>query len=126
MHDADIYLFTSDYGEGWGCVLNEAMSEGNAVIASSMAGATTFLVKDNENGMIYDGSSEQLYSSLKRLMRSPKLIREFGEAARATIEEKWNGDEACRNLMMQYEKIMKDGCLEIIDGPCGKYAEGGE
>ena len=35
MMAADIFLFTSDYREGWGAVLNEAMNSGCAVIASS-------------------------------------------------------------------------------------------
>lgn len=33
MERADIYLFTSDRGEGWGAVLNEAMNSGCAVVA---------------------------------------------------------------------------------------------
>jgi hypothetical protein len=28
MEQSNIYLFTSDFGEGWGAVLNEAMNSG--------------------------------------------------------------------------------------------------
>ena len=38
MEKADIYLFTSDFGEGWGAVLNEAMNSGCAVVASHAIG----------------------------------------------------------------------------------------
>ncbi|MDE5679415.1 MAG: glycosyltransferase, partial [Lachnospiraceae bacterium] len=39
MEQADIFLFTSDYREGWGAVLNEAMNSGCAVVANCAVGA---------------------------------------------------------------------------------------
>ena len=33
MERADIFLFTSDYKEGWGAVLNEAMNARCAIVA---------------------------------------------------------------------------------------------
>ena len=41
MRGADIFLFTSNYLEGWGAVVNEAMQSGCAVVASGEAGAQT-------------------------------------------------------------------------------------
>ncbi len=34
MERADVFLFTSDFNEGWGAVLNESMNSGCAVVAS--------------------------------------------------------------------------------------------
>lgn len=45
MENADIFLFTSDYGEGWGAVLNEAMNSCMAVVADCGIGAAPFLLK---------------------------------------------------------------------------------
>ncbi len=38
MEQANIFLFTSDYNEGWGAVLNEAMNSGCSVVASHAIG----------------------------------------------------------------------------------------
>lgn len=42
MEKADIYLFTSDFNEGWGAVLNESMNSGCAVVASHAIGSVPF------------------------------------------------------------------------------------
>lgn len=123
MHDADIFLFTSDYEEGWGCVLNEAMSEGDAVVASSMAGSTTFLIKNGVNGITYDGSEEQLYHAVKSYITNRELIAKYGIAGRETIEKKWNSDIAADNLITQFSKILHGEEPDEIDGPCGLYEE---
>ena len=46
MEKADIYLFTSDFNEGWGAVLNESMNSGCAVVASHAIGSVPFLIKN--------------------------------------------------------------------------------
>ena len=50
MEEADIFLFTSDYLEGWGAVLNESMNSACAVIAGHGIGAVPFLLKHGKNG----------------------------------------------------------------------------
>lgn len=42
MEKANIFLFTSNYEEGWGAVLNEAMNSGCAVVASHAIGSVPF------------------------------------------------------------------------------------
>lgn len=99
LRNADIFLFTSSYREGWGVVLNEAMSEGTAVIASNQAGATTYLLKDEVNGLSYDGSDEELYSCAERYLKDPELIRKYGQAARKTMEREWNAEFFVKKLL---------------------------
>lgn len=53
MERADFYLFTSDFNEGWGAVLNESMSSGCAVVASHATGSVPFMIQDGKNGLIY-------------------------------------------------------------------------
>ncbi len=117
----DIMLFTSNYGEGWGCVLNEAMSEGCAVVASYMAGATPYLVQDGINGLVYDGSYDALKNRLRELLLHTDQISILGQNARSTINEVWNGDVAISNLLLQYNRIIERKELLKIDGPCGVY-----
>lgn len=60
MERAGTFLFTSDRNEGWGAVLNEAMNSGCAVVASSAAGATPYLIRDAANGFAYKNEEELL------------------------------------------------------------------
>ena len=119
LFQTDAYLFTSDYQEGWGCVLNEAMAEGCAVIASKKAGATTYLVNHGENGLVYDGSLNDLYEKAVSLLKSPETIQKMGQAAKYTIEHVWNADVAAENIAQQYESLMQHGKFsEKVAGPC--------
>ncbi|MCF0114437.1 MAG: glycosyltransferase, partial [Erysipelotrichaceae bacterium] len=72
MEKAEIALFTSNFMEGWGAVLNEYMSSASATIANYKAGSTIYLI-DNENGIIYDDSVEMLYTYLKQLLTNDTL-----------------------------------------------------
>ena len=69
MEKADIYLFTSDFNEGWGAVLNESMNSGCAVVASHAIGSVPFLIKNGENGLIYEnGNQLDLEKQVLRLL----------------------------------------------------------
>lgn len=121
MHESDIFLFTSDYAEGWGVVLNEAMSEGLGVVASRKAGSTTFLMRDKNNGIVYDGDRESLYNAVVTYLNNPALIEQYGREARKTIESTWNSTVADVSFLRQCERIMEHGELLETDGPCGKF-----
>ena len=63
MEKSSIYLFTSNFDEGWGAVLNESMNSACAVISSHAAGATPFLISHNINGLLYtSGDVDELTS----------------------------------------------------------------
>ena len=53
MKRADIFVATSDKREGWGVVVNEAMSAGCCVVASDAMGAAPFLIRQRGNGMLF-------------------------------------------------------------------------
>jgi len=121
MESAGIFLFTSDAGEGWGAVLNEAMNSGCAVIASRAAGATPFLVKNGENGLDYPcGDREQLTEKLRYLVQNPRQQRRMGTAAYYTIREVWNAETAAKRLVMLAGALSKgDSAGELFaEGPC--------
>lgn len=100
MEQSQIFLFTSDRNEGWGAVLNEAMDAGCAVVASCAIGAVPFLMKDGENGLIYqDGDEEDLYSKVCRLLKNGDICREYGQKARQTTTQLWNGQVAADRLL---------------------------
>jgi glycosyltransferase involved in cell wall biosynthesis len=121
MEHANILLFTSNYGEGWGAVLSEAMGGGCAVVASHAAGATPFLIKNNQNGLVYrNESNKDLYKQVKTLMDSKELREKLGRAAYLTMSEKWNAGYAAEKFIGLCEKKMQDSAYsgETGDGPC--------
>ncbi len=124
MNSADIFLFTSDFNEGWGAVLNESMNSGCAVVVSHAIGAAPFLVKDGVNGLIYkNGDDEGLYRAVKGLIENEQLRREIAENAYKTIAEEWNPSVAAERLLcLARELSIKKECDIFKSGP-GSRAE---
>lgn len=123
MEKSEIYLFTSDRGEGWGAVLNESMNSGCAVVASHIIGSVPFLISDGENGMIYkDGDIEDLCTKVKFLMDDPQKRVEMGKAAYKTLCEQWNAENAANRLLKLSQEILSGKTSpEVFDsGVCSK------
>jgi glycosyltransferase involved in cell wall biosynthesis len=100
MERADIFLMTSDRQEGWGAVANEAMNSGCALVASNLPGAIPYLVRQGDNGYIYqDGDQQMLNTIMERLVREPKQCEVLGRRAYRTITETWNAENAAASLM---------------------------
>ena len=121
MERTSIYLFTSDKQEGWGAVLNESMNTGCAVVASHAAGAVPYLLKNDENGFIYEsGNIEELYQKVKDLLDNPDKQKRMGAAAYQTITKEWNAEIAARRLMDLSERILhgEESPDIYTDGPC--------
>lgn len=109
MEQSEIYLFTSDYKEGWGAVLNESMNSGCAVLASHAVGAVPFLLQHGENGMIFEsGNVKDLCDKAERLVRSAEERRRLGDAAYETILGEWNAEKAAGRLVELAERL--SGC----------------
>lgn len=107
MEKADIYLFTSDFNEGWGAVLNESMNSGCAVVASHAIESVPFLIKDEENGLIYEnGNQKQLEQQVCRLMDDAEYRMKLGLNAYHTIADLWNADVAAERLIDLCENII--------------------
>lgn len=99
MEESDIYLTTSDSGEGWGAVINEAMNSGCAVVADRAMGAAPYLIQHGENGFLYrDGHEEELVAYVKMLLDDPLLREKAGRAAYQTIAGEWNSEVAAERL----------------------------
>lgn len=122
MERADIYLFTSDYKEGWGAVLNEAMNSGCAVIASHAPGATPYLIRDGENGLVFKSGNQTEFTELAlRLIRDAHLRTSLAEQAYETIKNEWNANEAARRLLVQCDRIAMGQPIDFeASGPMSK------
>lgn len=123
MEEADIYLFTSDFNEGWGAVLNESMNSGCAVVASHAIGSVPFLIKDGINGLIYEnGNTKALENRVIELLDSSDFRRKIGANAYTTIEKVWNADVAANRFILLAQSLLKKEGLDDLfyDGPCSK------
>ena len=114
MEEADIFLFTSNYLEGWGAVLNESMNSACAVVAGHAIGAVPFLIKHQYNGMVYRNENFNEFKKLvHELCINDEMRKEMGINAYNTIVNEWNPTEAASRLY--------DFCMALLEGkvePC--------
>lgn len=121
MESANIFLFTSDFNEGWGAVLNEAMNSGCAVVASHAIGSVPFLISNKKNGLIYKyGDLKKMHQSVKMLLDNSELCKQLGKEAYKTLEQTWNAKEAAKRFISLSESILKDEKIKFEEGPCSK------
>ena len=77
---ARIFVFPSAC-DGFGLVLNEALSCGTPIIASSNTGAPGF-INEGVEGVTYEhGDDEALATHLEQMLSNPKRVAEMGRAA---------------------------------------------
>lgn len=100
MLSSDIFVFPSNFSEGWGAVLNEAMDSGCACIASKEAGSSNFLINDGENGLLFSCfSQDELNAKLLNLINNKELREKLQNNAYLTIKNRWNADVAAKRLI---------------------------
>lgn len=121
MGESGIYMFTSDFYEGWGAVLNEAMSNACAVVASSAAGSVPFLISHGENGVIYEyGDNYAAYEAVKALLKEPEKTKRIGENAK-TYMDNYNYKVAAERFVSAVKEFYKDG--KISPSNSGIFSE---
>ena len=118
MEKCHIHLFTSNYLEGWGAVVNEAMNSGCAEVVNVEVGAAPFLIKHGVNGLVYkDGSYDDMEQQVKFLLNNPQKAAKMGMEAYKNIAKVWNAKEAANRLLNFYEE-WKDGNIKLPkEGP---------
>ena len=100
MEVANIFLSTSDFNEGWGVVINEAMNSGCTVLVSHAVGSAPFLVNHKVNGVMYQNDNfDDLVEKAYILATDHKLIEKYGKEAYKTIYEHWNASVATDRLL---------------------------
>ena len=106
MEKCHIHIFTSNYLEGWGAVVNEAMNAGCAVIANEEVGCAPYLIRNGSNGLTYQASYEDMLDKVMSLVNYPGKIADLGINAYRTIADEWNGEVAAKRVIEAYEKII--------------------
>ena len=120
MEKSNVFLFTSDYQEGWGAVLNEAMNSGCAVVASHAIGSVPYLLKNGINGFVYEnGDNDSLLELVRDLILDSNMREKVGRAAYNCIINDWNGEVAAQRLISLYWDLKEKGSSNrYSDGIC--------
>ena len=119
MDHADIFLFTSNRIEGWGAVLNEAMSSRCAVVANQQIGAVPFLIRNNKNGLVYNGTVEDLLLKTEDLVRNREKRLSLGEQAYRMMRKYWNADVAADHFVQLSQSLLSgEKSKTDLKGPC--------
>ena len=91
---ADIFVLPArivageEMAEGWGLVINEAMSMGKPIITTDAVGAAEDLVRNGLNGFVVkNGEIEELYLALRKMVEDPILRKTMGENSRIIFEK---------------------------------------
>lgn len=119
MERADIYVMTSNFLEGWGSVIYEALSAGCAVAASHACGCSPWLVKNEATGLLFkSGSVASLEDKLYRFLTDKQLKRSCQKGAYEQMKDLWNPDVAAARIVETAESIIAGkGLPGYEDGP---------
>lgn len=122
MEKSHIYLTTSDYEEGWGAVINEAMNSGCAVVANKAMGAAPYLIQNGNNGLLYRNKhKKQFFAAVKSLLDDAERCEQLGRAAYETIKTTWNAEVAADRLFdCMIREYIGDALPYYEDGPLSK------
>ncbi len=118
MRDADVYVLPSDGYEGWGVVINEAMSEGCVVVAAAETGAGSTLIQHAFNGMVFQSRSRRrLAQILCDLACDGPLRVGLARAGKETVDSLWAPSTAASRLISVSDSILSGRPVPV-------YAEG--
>lgn len=138
MEKSHVYLFTSNFIEGWGAVVPEAMNSKCAVIASNEAGAVPYLIEDGINGLSYsDGNYREFEKKALGAILTDTLNPDIskgrekqinydrlfglGEKAYETIVNTWNAEIAASRFVRLCTSLLRNGEETIpINGPLSR------
>ena len=117
MEKCHIHLFTSNYLEGWGAVVNEGMNSGCVEVANAQVGAAPYLIRHGENGLVYPKDRyEKMEELVLELFENWEAHRSMGRAAYETIRDMWNAEHAAAELLKFADGLMHGEIMPAKDG----------
>lgn len=121
MRRHHIFVLTSDKREGWGAVVNEAMSNGCVIVGSDAAGSVPSLVEDKVNGLVFkSGDVESLTRCVSDLTEKPNKRRIMALNAFKTMKNVWSPQVGAERLIRLIECIQNGEETPYMFGPCSK------
>ena len=120
MRKHKIFLFTSDRNEGWGAVLNEAMSNGCAPVASDSIGSVPYLIKNDYNGLQFKSCDIlSLDDAVCSLLDDSERLQAMRKKALRTMQMEWNPKIAAKNFIELAQSALDDSLITYkrTEGP---------
>ena len=120
MQRADVFLMTSHHGEGWGMVVNEAMSNGCCVVANAELGSAAWLIEHGQSGFLcHDNDYQPVLDALLAL--SPSELAVIGQTAHQRMTDIWSAEVAAERTIALSAQLLTEpssAARLYIDGPC--------
>ena len=119
MQQHHVYVLPSNSYEGWGAVINEAMSAGCTVIASDVTGAAKTMIKHHHNGLLFQpGNWQMLSDHLILLAKNNSIRQQLALQGLATITDYWSPAVAAERFISVSEALMlKHDIPKFDNGP---------
>lgn len=119
MKSHHLFIFTSNKHEGWGAVINEAMSNVCPVVCSNLIGSVPFLITNGVNGLIFDKSNlDSLEKNVRYAIDNYSLVEKMAINAYDTIKNEWSPYKAATNLIKLCNTLLNGNQDYPIDGTC--------
>ncbi len=106
MKNSHMLIFSSDFNEGWGAVVNEAMNCLSVPIVSHAAGSSGFLIQNDRNGMLYKlGDINELACKIEELIDNPEKRMAMAKNAYFFMKDEFNGIVAADRLVKFVDEL---------------------
>jgi len=119
MEKSSVYVLPSNGYEGWGAVVNEAMSRGCTLLASDMVGSAKSIINHGENGLLFpSGDWQKLGQLLSKLYEDEPMRIRLAKAGQNTILECWSPQIAAdRWLAVSQSLLTGESVPRYEEGP---------
>ncbi|MDP9292764.1 MAG: glycosyltransferase, partial [Verrucomicrobiota bacterium] len=109
MREADIFALAciSDAAgatDVFPTVILEAMANARPIVSTRLAGVPEMVDQEKNGFLVEPGDIHGLADSLEKLLESPELRREFGNAARAKIENEFQSSHTVSRLKALFDE----------------------
>lgn len=115
--DNNHILFLPSYFDGWGAVVNEALSSCCSLLLSKNVYAGVALLREKENGFSFNPHKlEELYSSVDNYFNNPEILKKHFSRSKEIFSE-WNHKNAAlsfNNLLNEKLNMQNNTLLSRI------------
>lgn len=118
MEKCHIHIFTSNYLEGWGAVVNEGMNSGCVEVVNAQVGAAPYLIRHGDNGLVYpDDRYDKMEELVIDLFDHWEERKGMGREAYETIHDMWNAGHAAKELLRFTNRLLQGEIVPAEEGP---------
>ena len=120
MSRSNAMFISSNRFEGWGAIVNEALSNACPVIASDACGSTAYLIKEGVNGYVYkSGNVRDMFEKTKIFLQNESA--NIYVQAYNTVNNEWNATVAARRFIEICKDLVENNSPTVYErGPMSK------